>query len=352
MRKVLLISNYVFHYRQKIYNYFADRFREDGFEFHVLSNEFQEAGYDFRFTAHTLSMSVLGYKKKIDELNPSCVIAFLHLKDKIELPIVYYCKRKRIPVIFWNKGVSEKDPNNIFKNAIYHHIHNMCDALITYTPEMISNFKEKNRKKLFVAYNTVDCSDIEKSKYDAIGIKIKYGIKESKVVLYVSRLKESKRIDILLDALAGIPDVAVVAMGAGITPELQEKFDSADNLYYLGQKYGEEGNEVWAIGDVFSIPVSVGLGINEAIFWGLPTVTMKGFQPPEIYYLKEGRTGYIVGSQNEYKEKLIELTRNQKLLDKMKQECLREYEAEVCIDRMYQGFIDAVRYCFSRGHHG
>ena len=45
-------------------------------------------------------------------------------------------------VIFWNKGVSDTDPNNVIKNMIYHHIHNICDALVTYTPEMIENFKK------------------------------------------------------------------------------------------------------------------------------------------------------------------------------------------------------------------
>ena len=345
MKKVLLISNYVFHYRQKVYNYFADRFLEDGFEFHVLSNEFQNAGYAYKFNAHTLPMTVSGYKKIIDQLDPAVVIVFLHLKDKIELPIIYYCKRKHIPVIFWNKGVSDTDPNNVIKNMIYHHIHNTCDALVTYTPEMVESFKEKNRKKLFIAYNTVDCTDIDKNKYDRESIKRKYGIREGKVVLYVSRLKESKKIGRLLDALAGADDVAVVAMGAGITPELQAKFDSASNLYYLGQKYGDEGNEVWAIGDVFSIPVSVGLGINEAIFWGMPTVTMQGFQPPEIYYLKEGKTGFITKNEVEYKERLLALLRDESHLAYMQQECAKEYEREVSIECMYKGFMDAIRYC-------
>ena len=345
MKKVLLISNYVFHYRQKVYNYFADCFVKDGFEFHVLSNEFQDAGYAYRFKAHTLPMTVPGYKKKIEELNPAVVIVFLHLKDKIELPIIRYCKKKHIFVIFWNKGVSDTDPNNTIKNMVYHHIHSMCDALITYTPDMMDNFKEKNRNKLFIAFNTVDCSDIDKGQYKREAIKQKYGIKESKVVLYVSRLKESKKIGLLLDALANVDNVAVVAMGAGITPELQNKFDSAPNLYYLGQKYGDEGNEVWAMGDVFSIPVSVGLGINEAIFWGMPTVTMAGFQPPEIYYLKEGKTGFITKNEVEYKERLLALLRDESYLAYMQQECAKEYEREASIACMYKGFIDAVRYC-------
>lgn len=348
MKKVLLVSNYVFHYRQKNYSYFAERFAEDGYEFHVLANEYQDAGYSFRFHAHTLPFSVKGYEEKLREIDPDFVILFLHLKDRIELPLLHYCKRRRIPVIFWNKGVSDTDPHNPIKNAIYHYIHNRVDAIVTYTPDMIANFKPKNRKKLFVAFNTVDCHDIDKSRYDRAALREKYGIKEHKVVLYVSRMKKSKRIELLLDTLASQPDIAVVAMGAGMTPELQERFDAAPNLYYLGQRYGEEGKEVWAMGDVFSIPVSVGLGVNEAIFWGMPVVTMQGFQPPEIYFLKEGKTGFITRDEAEYRQKLLSLLSDRAELQRMKAECEKEYAAEVSIERMYQGFLDAVRYCEAR----
>lgn len=346
-KKILLISNYVFHYRQKVYNYFYDRFQQDGYEFHVLSNEYQQAGFELKFKAHCEPFSVSAYIKKIKEIKPSAVIVFLHLKDKIELPIIYYCKEKKIPVIFWNKGTSDTDPKNFIKNTIYYHIHNLCNALITYTPEMISNFKEKNRGKLFVAYNTVNCTDIDKLKYNADETRLKYGIKEEKVILYVSRMKKSKRIDILLDSFANEPGIAVVAMGGGITEELQKKFDSAPNLYYLGQKYGDEGNEVWAMGTVFSIPVSCGLGINEAIYWGMPIVTTNDFQPPEIYYLKNGKNGIIAKDEKEYKEKMLELLRDNDLIEKMRKEAQKVYNEECNIDKMYQGFIDAVRYAES-----
>lgn len=345
MKKVLLISNYVFHYRQKNYNYFAEQFEKAGYEFHVLANEYQDAGYTFRFHAHTLPFSVKGYIGKLKEIRPDFVILFLHLKDRIELPLLYWCRLHRIPVIFWNKGVSDTDPNNPVKNAIYHHIHNSVDAIITYTPDMVVNFRPKNRDKLFVAYNTVDCHDIDKAKYDPAALREKYGIRERKVVLYVSRMKASKRIEVLLDALANQPDIAVVAMGAGMTPELQAKFDAAPNLYYLGQRYGEEGREIWALGDVFSIPVSVGLGVNEAIFWGMPIVTMQGFQPPEIYFLKEGETGFITANETAYKQKLLSLLYDDAELRRMKAACEKEYEAEVSIDRMFQGFLDAVHCC-------
>ena len=143
MDKILLISNHVFHYRQKVYNYFFDRFKEDNLEFHVISNSFQSIDYEMRFIKHELPFSKTGYINAIKEIKPKYVILFLHLSDKIMLPIIRYCKKSHISVIYWNHGVNVITPNNIMKNAIFHYIHNQCDALITYTPELKKYLKEK-----------------------------------------------------------------------------------------------------------------------------------------------------------------------------------------------------------------
>ena len=61
--------------------------------------------------------------------------------------------------------------------------------------------------------------------------------------------------------------------------------------------------------------------------------------------MKEGKTGYIAENEKDYKEKLLSLLNDNELLARMKEECRKEYEEEVSIDKMYKGFIDAVRYC-------
>lgn len=344
MKKILLVSNYVFHYRQKLYNYFADEFNKEGYDFYVMSDEFQDVPFPIRFHKEICKKGILNNLSAINRIKPDVVIVFLHLKDKEQLPIIYYCRAKRIPVIFWNKGVSDSDPNNKWKNVLYHHIHNLCDALITYTPDTKKYFDPKNYNKLFIGNNTVDNSDIDKSKYNKEMIKKKYSISEEKVILYISRMKATKRIDILLDSMANEQNVAVVAMGAGITDEIRQKFETAPNLYYLGQKYGEEGNEVWAMGDVFCIPLNTGLGINDAIFWNLPIVTMNGLQPPEICYLKNGINGFIVNSKEELKERLLQILSNDALLTKMKHACQDIYEKEVDVKVMFRGFHDAIKF--------
>ncbi len=349
MKKVLLISNDVLHYREKIYNCFYDRFLKDGYDFQVLSNFFQDVNYELKFKKYELPFSVGKYIQKLKELHPQIVILFLHLKDKIMLPVIWYCRLHQIPVIYWNHGINIKTPDHKVKNMIFHFVHNQCDALITYTPDMKKYFSEKNYRKLFVAYNTLDFSDIDKEKVpDKEETKKKYQIKEDKVILYISRMMPYKRVDLLMELFADLDDIAVVIVGPGFSEQHQQMIDQHSNLYYLGEKYGSEVHEIYKMGDVFSTPGHIGLAMNEALFWGLPVIILQGTHAPEVYYMKNGITGYLAENETDLKDYMIQLLRDEKKLQRMSRACLDVFDQEVSIDNMYQGFIDAVRYCERR----
>lgn len=346
MNRVLLVSNEVMHYRERVYNYFYKRFKESDLDFHVLSNSFQDAGCELEFQHYTLPFSVKGYIRKIREVKPQYVILFLHLKDRVMLPILWYCNLHHIPVIYWNHGINVRTPDDKRKNAVFHYIHNRCDALITYTPAMRQYFADKNQKKLFVAYNTLNFTDIDKEAVpDKAKTKKKYGIREDRVILYISRMLPYKRPDLLMEAFADMDDVAVVMVGPGFSRKQQRMADAHGNLYYLGEKYGSEVDEIYRMGDVFSTPGHIGLAMNEALFWGLPVILLQGRHAPEIYYMKDGQTGYLAKDEADFKQYMTDLLHDDVRLKEMHDNCLDVYEQEAGIDRMFQGFIDAVRYC-------
>ena len=58
-------------------------FAERGYEFHVLSNDFQQVDFPIRFIKHEKAFSVKGYVDAIREIHPDVCINFLHLKDKL-----------------------------------------------------------------------------------------------------------------------------------------------------------------------------------------------------------------------------------------------------------------------------
>lgn len=346
MKKVLLVSNEVLHYRQKVYNYLHDRFLQDGYEFEVLADKFQNVDYKLTFKHYEEPFSINAYIRKIRQISPNIVIIFLHLKDKIQFPIIEYCKKKRIPVIYWNIGINSRTPNAKVKNLLFKLAHDRCDALITYTPDTKKYFSEKNQKKLFVAYNTLNLSEIDKDRLPTREeTKEKYGIKEKRVILFISRLLPYKKVDLLLEIFQDLDDIAVVIVGPGINENQQRIVNAHSNFYYLGERYGDEVDAIYKMGDVFSTPGHIGLAINQALFWGLPIILLDGFHAPEIYYMKNNVTGYLARDKADFKEYILRLLRDDNRLAEMSKACLEVYDREVSIERMYRGFIEAVHYC-------
>ena len=142
MKKVLLISNKVFHYRVSNYNYFTRRFREEGWEFVVRANEIQQNNpYPLEFDFREMPFSFWDYRREILRLKPDVVIVFLHLKNLIIWPLIHWLKLKGIPVIYWNKGINLEVKNPRLRNLPFYYIHNLCDAIQLYSRNEITDIK-------------------------------------------------------------------------------------------------------------------------------------------------------------------------------------------------------------------
>jgi glycosyltransferase involved in cell wall biosynthesis len=344
-KKILLISNRVMHYRSRIYNKFFDMFKELGYEFHVASNDFQKVDFPIRYIRHEAAFTTRNYIKLIKEIQPDVCINFLHLKDKLIIPLTFYCRWKKIPMIYWNHGINIKTPDAKIKNSIFHFIHTISNAIILYSPAQLKYLSKRNQKKTFIAKNTLDFSDVKKAKLrSSEEVKASYGIKEKRILLYISRILPYKGLDILLKLFRGCPEIGLVVVGGGIDDQQKAIIESVPNFYYLGEKYGNDVDEIYQIGDVFSTPGHIGLALNQAMYWGMPVVVLNRIHAPEIIYLKQGENGYIVNSEDELKSKILEICNNEDLHSRMSAAARHTYETEMQIGNMFQGFIDAIRF--------
>ncbi len=348
MKKILLISNKVHHYRSRIYNSFSEKFRSLGFEFHVASNQFQEVDFETTYIKHPLEFGVHRYLRIIDTLKPDVVINFLHLKDTIFLPIVVYCRAKKIPNIYWGHGLNLHEKKNVFKNQLFKLIHSLSSAIILYTPNETKYISKKNQTKTFIAYNTLNFSSIAPQIIrDKKTVKSVYSIKEDFVVLYISRILPYKGLDVLMKLIPGMPGVGLVIVGPGISKEQQAQVNASENIYYLGEKYNTEADEIFNMGDVFSTPGHIGLALNQSFFWGKPVLVLNKNHAPEIFYMKNGETGFVCSNEQELREKIILLQKDRKLLAQMSSNAKQVAEEQMSIEKMFHGFQQAIEYCTS-----
>lgn len=346
MRRILLLSNTIMHYRVKVYNDLAIILRDKGYEFYVASDSVQDEVNPVQFRYHAMN-SLREWRKAIDDCKPSAVILFLHLKDGILFQVIRYCRKKGIKVVYWNHGINIADPHNALKNAVFHRIHSKCDALITYMPQMRRYFKKKNQKKLFIAPNTLSFSGIDRSKYKKNELRRRFGINEPFVVLFVARINRKRRLDVLVDGLQPYKNIALVIAGPGMTEDIFASIRDTEHYYYFGERYGEEINELFALSDVFCIPGSIGLAVNEAMFWALPPFMLDhGVHGPEREYVINGKNGYIASDEKTLIEKLVAISEDSKRLVAASEECLSTYRNEMSLDRMAEGFVKALDYCF------
>ena len=349
MKKVILISNKVFHYRVSNYNYFARRFREEGWEFSVIANEIQKNNpcpLEFEFLE--MPFSFYDYKREIERVKPDVVILFLHLKNLIIWPLLHWLKWKGIRVVYWNKGINLEVRNPRLRNLPFFYIHNLSDGIVLYSKHEVKDIKPKNRRKVWVANNAVNFTAFPSILESIEEIKAEFGIPFNKVVLFVGRMRPVKKVEHLIEMFNTIdePDCGCVIVGDPMDYKIPGMI-RGKNIRFLGEVFDPDNKQIsklFKMADLFVIPGDVGLGMNQAFYWGLPVVTEDGLQPPEIHYLKNGRSGFIVpeNDTSALKEKTLMLLNDDALRRQFSENAREDILREASVETMFQGFFQCV----------
>jgi glycosyltransferase involved in cell wall biosynthesis len=353
-KEILLVSNLVMHYRVSVYNSFHRRFADMGYNFSVLANALQKQNKrPLEFEFRELPFNYSKYCKTINALSPSAVILFLRLKDWIIWPLIHWLKFRKIPFAIWTKGCNWDAKQSRLRSPLFDYVHRMGDALILYSDECLQFLRPELRGKAFVANNTINFDDFPKIEATKEEIKRELGIPFEKVVLFVGRMgaaKGRKRVDHLVEIFRTIDrsDIGLVLVGSGLSAEVEARINPRNTLH-LGEVH-DAGDltigKLYKIADVCAIPGHVGLGLNQAFFWGLPVVTEQGAHPPEIAYLKPGRNGFIVPENDlaELKSRILFLLDNDLVRAEFSRNARNDILREASVEKMFSGFQDCVQF--------
>ena len=351
---VLLISNTVMHYRVSVYNYFWKRFREDGYEFQVLTNRMQPQNQIRpEFEVAEMPFNFQDYCRAVLEKPPAVVILFLHLKDRMFWPMVHWLKWKGIPVAFWTKTRNLDEPDSFFRNALFDYMLWLHDGLILYSDDLIKYVSPRQKHKAFPANNTINFEDFPAVKESKEEIKRQLGIPFKKTVLFTGRMDVDggrKRVDHLIEIFRDVKagDAGLVIVGSGMKEEWRTRMNPQTTMY-LGEIHDPQNlqiSRVFKMADVCAIPGHVGLSLNQAFYFGLPVVTEEGNHPPEIGYLQPGRNGFIVPENDlaQLRDKLFTLLNNDALRAEFSRHAREDILKNASVEGMYRGFRDCVQF--------
>lgn len=363
MANVVLVSNEVMHYRVSVYNYFHRRFRENGYEFSVLTDRLQKQNRNApQFQIREIPFDFFAYRRAILDARPAAVILYLHLKDLVIWPLAHWMKLSGIPFAFWTKGGNWDAKDSKLRYLMFNYIHAMSDGLILYAEACREFINPRFHDKTFVANNTINFEDFPAVHESKAEIKREFGIPFEKVVIFMGRMEVGagrKRVDHLIDIFRSIDrsDIGLVLVGSGLSEELKARINPRNTLY-LGEVHDPNHvqiSKLCKMADLCAIPGHVGLGLNQAFYWGLPVVTEEGDHPPEILYLKPGRNGFIVPANDlaALRDKMLYLLDNDKVRGEFSQHAREDILREASIEGMFSGFDACVnQLAASKGRKG
>jgi len=258
---------------------------------------------------------------------------------------IRWMQKRGRPVIGWGLGAPPPPSNSphILKKwgeRKWGAFLNRFNALIAYSQRGADEYAAYGipRDKIFVAHNAVAPAPTAKPDDRPQTIN-------RLTVLFVGRLQARKRIDSLLRACAEMPEPPhLIIVGDG--PERENLEALAKQVYmsaeFIGAKHGDELKPYFAAADLFVLPGTGGLAVQEAMSYGLPVIVAKG-DGTQDDLVREGNGWQIPPGDYQalvstMKDALSDIPR----LRKMGDESYRIVSQEINLERMVEVFVSTL----------
>lgn len=358
MKNILLLYPDMLFYKISIFNRLSVYLEQKDYKLIIWFRNIDDPNKECNFSfINSSSMKLKDYSRVIRENKIEAVINILFKKDPgyfFYFSSILKTKILQIPLIFYGHGI-DKQKDTWWSNFLYNLIHLFFDGIILYTPAEKSKIWKYFHYKITCANNTLDIDNITVQE-NKEQIKAHYKIYSPKIILTTGRLHYRKKIEILCDIFIqnykNSPDVGWVIVGPDLSDEIKTAIKDINNIYYLGPIYVKEKMaEIFSLADIYCVPGALGLGIIEAIYWGLPVLTMEVNHGPEVYYLRNEFNCLIARDKQELKKMIHDI-----LFDDVKRlifsnNAKKVFKEEATLDKMFQGFYLQLNRFFSETTH-
>jgi glycosyltransferase involved in cell wall biosynthesis len=310
----------------------------------ATTNELRVTRYELGKNIHLFGGSLYlcyqqGLMRWLKEENPDALIVEANPRYLSTPSAVKWMHAKDRPVIGWGLGAS---PANGIRERGRVNFLRQFDALIAYSQRGADEYAALGfpLDNLFVAHNSVSPSPSWEIQKRPLTFDLR------PVILFVGRLQFRKNVDLLLGACAEIQNVRLVIVGDG--PEREALEALASEIYpsaeFVGAKHGAEIKAYFEEADLFVLPGTGGLAVQEAMSYGLPVIVAQGDGTQDDLVRKENGwqipppSGDFDALVATMKDALADVAR----LRRMGEESYRIVKEEINIEKMVEAFVGAL----------
>ncbi len=282
-----------------------------------------------------------GFINWLEESNPDSLIVEANPRYLATSSAVKWMRARGRKVIGWGLGSPRLSPPLAgFRQMGRLSFLSQFDALIAYSQRGADEYAALGfpREKIFVAHNSVSPAPEKKADHRPQTI-------DRATILFVGRLQARKRVDYLLRACAEMKsNPRLIIVGDG--PERAALESLAKEVYpaavFAGAKHGAEIKPYFAESDLFVLPGTGGLAVQEAMSHGLPVIVAKGDGTQDD--LVRAENGWQINPEDfgalvsTMQNALSDIAR----LRRMGQESYRIVSEEINIQKMASVFVDAL----------
>ena len=276
-----------------------------------------------------------------NEFKPNVLVMEANLRNLGVPPALRWMHSRRRPVIGWGLGAPAAGG---VRRTAWQAFLGQFDALIAYSRRGAGEYAALGipEEKIFVAHNAAAPRPTE----PPIARPPVYQ-DERPVILFVGRLQARKRVDLLLHAAATLPADCcpqVIVVGDGpARPQLESLAqDLALPATFTGARHGADLEPLYRQADLFVLPGTGGLAIQQAMAHALPVIVAEGDGTQDDLVRAENGWQVPPGDLNSLTATIVEALEQPERLRQMGRESYRIVSEEVNLENMVAVFEQAV----------
>ena len=279
----------------------------------------------------------------LNDWNPDALILEANPRYLATPAAIKWMRTRNRPVIGWGLGAPQHTGMGAgLRQKNWMRFLSQFDALIAYSQRGADNYAALGipHDKIFVAHNAVAPRPDELSPRPAPTHPV--------TAIFVGRLQARKRIDHLLHACASLPkDLQPNLLIVGDGPERERSESLGRDVYpqaeFVGAKHEPELSSLWERANLFILPGTGGLAVQEAMAHGLPVIVAKG-DGTQDDLVRDGN-GWLIPPDDlgALEETLALALSDLPRLREMGRESHRIVRDEVNIEKMVYVFVQALK---------